>query len=256
MTPKVYDIVYSIGYDCTAARYMGKYFLRSYAGPFDWITLCDFPTRMEYILNDFENFMNKEDMVFINRPPEHDYLNPKMIDYRNTRDNYHFYHDFPKGIDFDVSFPAIKAKYNRRIKRFDEMLKTKENVLLINLAHEEKLDNAAILKYCNAIMQKYGRTFDFIFIENDQSKEKGEIEKIELSENIIKYKVRTVDPKVKGKIPLTAEACDTIFKNLHSKGQSKRRWLRLWHKFWVKTVSLFIFYRPWRKEFKLRHMKV
>lgn len=134
MTPKVYDIVYSIGYDCTAARYMGKYFLRSYAGPFDWITLCDFPTRMEYILNDFENFMNKEDMVFINRPPEHDYLNPKMIDYRNTR--------------------------------------------------------------------------------------------------------------------------DTIFKNLHSKGQSKRRWLRLWHKFWVKTVSLFIFYRPWRKEFKLRHMKV
>lgn len=43
MTPKVYDIVYSIGYDCTAARYMGKYFLRSYAGPFDWITLAIFP---------------------------------------------------------------------------------------------------------------------------------------------------------------------------------------------------------------------
>ena len=256
MEKKVYDIVYSLGYDCTCARYMAKYHLRSYAGPFDWITLCDYKTRMEYILNDFENFLNKEDLEFIPRPPEKDYLNPKMIDFVNKRDKFEFYHDFPKGKTLDESFPEIKAKYDRRIKRFDEKLKTEKNILLLWLSHEVKVSNEELLKYSEKIMAKYGKKIDFIYLENDKTKGKGEVEKEEISPHIIKYKLRTVDPKVKGKIPLTAEACDKIFKGLHSRGQTKRMLADIGHRFWVKGLSLLILYRPWRKAFKQRFYKI
>lgn len=255
MEKKVYDIVYSLGYDCTCARYMAKYHLRSYSGPFDWITLCDYKTRMEYILNDFENFLNKEDLEFIPRPPEKDYLNPKMIDFVNKRDKFEFYHDFPKGKTLDESFPEIKAKYDRRIKRFDEKLKTEKNILLLWVSHKEKVDNEVFLYYSNKIMEKYGKAIDFIYLENDPSKLQGEFDKIVLSPHVIKYKLRTLDPHVNGKIPLTAVACDNIFSQLCSKGQRKRKLQYLWRRFWVKSLAMFIFYRPWRKAFKKKFYK-
>ncbi len=256
MFTKTYDIIYSIGYDCTCARYLAKYSLRSFAGPFDWITLCDYPTRMSYILNGFENFLNKDDLEFLPRPPEKDYLNPYTIDFYNKRDNFHFFHDFPKGKSLDESFPFIKEKYNRRIKRFDEMLRNKKNVLLMCVSNTEIVDNDVIRKYSEAIMQKYNKKIDFLFVENDVSKAPGEIETIEISPHIMKCKVRTVDPEFKGKIPLTSKACEVIFTGLKSVGQKKRRYRKYWRNLLVKVLSLFIFYRPWRKAFKLKYRKI
>lgn len=249
---KNYDIVYSLGGDCTCARYMLKYHLRSYASPFDWLAFVDFAPRMKLIENDFKNFMNLEDLKFIQRKPGLDYLNPKIIDFEDTRNGFHFYHDFPKGQTLEESYPEVKAKYDRRIKRFLNQLKTAENPLLIWLSHYEPTDNGTLIDCCGRLTKKFNKNIDFIIIENDESKSPGETEKISLAPNIVKYKTLTKDPLVSGKIPLTARGCDKIFSEIRCKGQTGRRIRHILNNVLTRFLCLFIPYRPWRKAFKHR----
>ena len=58
-----YDIIYSIGRDCACAMYMKQANLRACSGPFDWLTNANFETRIDLILNDFQDFINKNDIV-------------------------------------------------------------------------------------------------------------------------------------------------------------------------------------------------
>lgn len=249
---KNYDIVYSLGGDCTCARYMLKYHLRSYASPFDWLAFVDFVPRMKLIENDFKNFMNIEDLKFIQRKTGLDYLNPKIIDFEDTRNGFHFYHDFPKGQTLEESYPVVKEKYNRSIKRFLNLLETADKPLLIWLSHYEPTDNDAIIDSCNRLMKKFNKKIDFIIIENDNTKARGEIEKLDLTPNIVKYKTLTNDPLVSGKIQLTALGCDKIFSEIRCKGQTKRHIRHILNNALTRFLCLLIPYRPWRKALKHR----
>ncbi len=135
MISKKYDIIYSIGLSCSCATYMKEAKLRACSGPFDWLTNASFEQRFELMLNDFTGFLDKEYLEPMEKPSA---LPPDKNNdyYKNTKTGLYFWHDFPADVSFEKAYPQIKEKYERRITRFYENIKSKNKVLLIWLSHD------------------------------------------------------------------------------------------------------------------------
>ena len=211
---KKYDIIYSIGRDCSCAMYLQKQGLRISSGPFDWLTnVNDIKDRLKIILNDFDNFLNLEDLKFLPKDPN--VFNDEACDYyENLRNGFYYYHDFPKNVSLNDSFSQVKEKYDRRIRRFMYNLKTKKKVLLVWFSHIPTADEA-IISLCEQICQKYNKQIDFLVIENDDMKNDDEIKKKLLAPNIVMYKLKTSsldengNPTVMGR----EDVCSKLFQN-------------------------------------------
>jgi hypothetical protein len=197
---------------------MKDFNLRTYSGPFDWLTHALFRTRMELILNDFSGFLDLRDLVFLPKDPAV-YNDPLCDYYENVRNGFYFYHDFKTGIDLDVSFPDVKKKYNRRIKRFYRKIIKAKHPLLIWLAHNQSTPDEVVKDLCGKVMCKFNRSIDFIIIENDANKKNDEIERIDISANIVRYNLLTTGFDEKGN-PTTQgniENCNKVFKTIRRK---------------------------------------
>lgn len=185
MDQKTYDLIYSLGEDCGCALYMERNGLRSYSGPFDWLTHATLQTKFNLILNDFKGFLDKESIKPLDQENHSSNLNFDL--YHDINLDFHFYHDFIKDINFNKNFKSVKNKYNRRIKRFYKKINKADKVLLIWFSRYSIYDSAMEKEFCEKIMEKFDKKIDFLFIEKDGSKKLGELEKIEISPNIIKY---------------------------------------------------------------------
>ena len=122
---KKYDVIYSIGNNCGCAMYLNMLGLRIASGPFDWVTGANsLEERINIILNDFNRFIDKDDLICLNRGVHNN------ISYSNKYNDLIFMHDFDKNCLFDDMYPKVKEKYDRRIQRFIDNIKSKK-VLLI-----------------------------------------------------------------------------------------------------------------------------
>ncbi len=251
MLKKKYDIVYSLGTDCACSMYMLRHHLRSKSGPFDWLTHASFKTRMELILNEFQDFINLEDLRFL--PKDEKMFNDEKCDYyENTRNSFYYYHDFPKDIPLSSSYTEVRAKYDRRIERFLNDITENDNVLLLWLAHNQKVDNQMAQDFCAQLRQKYNSNLNFLIIEHDETKTNGEIEELTLTPYLTKYKLYTAAFD-ENHIPLTLgniQNCNKIFSKIKCQGKTTRWLKQKLKKYLIKTICIFIPYRPWRKKIK------
>lgn len=184
-----YDIIYSLGSSCATAQYMQKHFLRITSGPFDWLINVDFKTKIEMILNNFDRFLNLEDLAL-----KDDKINKKTAHYINKYNNLIFLHDFPANIPLEESFPLIKQKYERRINRFYNLISKKQKVLLIWYSCDYKTEDSIVEDLCEQVCKKFNKKIDFLIIEHDESKNLEEIESYKIGNNIIRYRLYAKDP--------------------------------------------------------------
>lgn len=232
---KQYDIIFSLGTDCSCAGYMKKNNLRSVSGPFDWLTHAPFVSHMDLILNDFQDFMNIEDFSPLEK--ENTSLNNDCDYYENKKTDFYFFHDFKTGVPFEKDFVSIKEKYNRRIKRFYDLLKSDKNVLLIWFSHDEKIPDEILTEKCNAVMKKLNKKIDFLIIEHDEAKAKGEIEYVELSENIKRAYLFTKGNTITyGDV----ENCNKVFQDYELKMSSFERTRIVITKYAIKIICALI----------------
>ncbi len=187
---KSYDVVYSIGRDCACASYLKEFNLRACSGPFDWLTNAGFEKRFELILNGFEYFLDKQYLVQMEKPTM--FPSDKNNDYyENTKTELYFYHDFPADTSFSDAYPSIKEKYERRIARFYNNIKTGKRVLLVWLSHITDLPQEdVIVRLCNELSNKMqSSSIDFLIIEHEENLQTTIIKK--LADNISLYKLHT-----------------------------------------------------------------
>jgi len=88
-----FDLVISLGEDCPCTSYLRRFNLQDYSFPFDWLTKASFETHINLLVNDFENFLNKENLVLIQKP-ENTNVDNKHDYYKDTVLDFYFYHDF------------------------------------------------------------------------------------------------------------------------------------------------------------------
>ena len=105
-----YNIV-SMGCACGVARSMEKYGLRQCSGPFDWY-VSKFSSLLHFMETDFSDFLNRKNIKISSRPNE--FYDEKYDCYFANEITY----------DFDDEWDSVYNKYQRRIKRFQQITKS------------------------------------------------------------------------------------------------------------------------------------
>lgn len=168
---KIYDVIYSIGHDCSCAANLKRFHLRNTSGVLDWLWGPTLSEVFKVLSDDFKDFLIKDDLEKLAKNPvqtnhdlSHDY-------YHNKRNNYEFLHDFPSNIPLSDCFDTVKEKYNRRIARFLDDIYSNKDILLVYLMNHNtfKYSDKELIRLCNAYCLHIGRSVDFLFIANDQS---------------------------------------------------------------------------------------
>lgn len=121
-----FDLVLSIGHRCFTSLMLRQNNLQVASFPFDWLLNIEYKQSLEFLCNNFENFLNKEDLKLAENEG-----NEFHNTYKNIRHNFSLVHDFPVNVDFDTQFEIVKAKYLKRSERLLEKIKKSKNVLFV-----------------------------------------------------------------------------------------------------------------------------
>ncbi len=203
-----YDIIYSIGSNCACALYLNQNDLRLTSGPFDWITGVDFNTKINFILEEFKGFCDKNNLEYIVYNE-----NPTYNQYKDIQNGCLFLHDFPKDSSFELSYPQVKDKYNRRIKRFYDNLSQKNKVLLVWFSLDRKVTDDDIIKASAALNKKFNKEIDLLIIEHNDSMINQKPLKRQINNNITKYELfAKKEENISGFTRGNTKLCNQIFK--------------------------------------------
>lgn len=171
----------SLGSSCSVSYNIRKYNLRKYnyqiqSYPFDWLR-CD---RLSDITNaiedDFRLFLSTEEIGRSDKFPVHDNSNKDNSNKDNEsiimKNGYNmkFYHDFNENSDITT----IREKYNRRIRRFMNMIKTEKKITFVrDELHINQIDMEQIQSFIRVIMDlNHKLEFNLIIIlHNPKNKE-------------------------------------------------------------------------------------
>lgn len=181
---KQYDCIFSLGEACLCATILSKLGLRHFSSPFDWMYGATFEERMNILLNDFENFLNKEDLSFVGQRD-----NPEPCDiYFNNRTKICLNHDFPLNVPLEKSFSNIKKKYDRRISRLLNTIKKSKNVLIVFMELPDS-DKKASIDTLKDLMKKINNKFsdtkiDILYIKHNEDMADGIFDSEIINDNI------------------------------------------------------------------------
>lgn len=246
---KKYDIIYSIGRDCACALYLQQNGLRSTSGPFDWLTNAGFEDRFELMLNDFQCFLDKKDLMQMPKPTQ--FPADKNNDYyENIKNNLYFWHDFPADESFENAYPKVKLKYERRIKRFYKNIKNKDRVLLVWFSQVHQTPDNVVLELCNRFSEKMGKKIDFLIIEHQEGLNIAK--KYMLSENIERWQCHATKfdengfPETQG----NKELIQPIFSLYQLRVPLIKKVKYVLLKLFAKFVCLFVPVKKWRKRIR------
>lgn len=157
-----YDLVFGLGFACSCSESLRRAKLQLLSFPYDWITLAlrsgvdyrhELRDRIGEIESEFGNWFLPDEFAFVRS----DGQTGKDI-YVSRRLNHVFNHDFPAGVPFAESLPAVQAKYRRRIRRLLELIRSSRRVLVVRIDRPD-LPVATDVADCRAAVEALERKF-------------------------------------------------------------------------------------------------
>ena len=234
---EIFDAVISLGCTCRCAKHLSSMSLRQFSSPFDWVMGSTFECRIDMLCTGFSKYLKYENLV-----PRED--SPDSCEGHRSVDDvkygFAFLHDFPNLRDVAETYPAVKAKYDRRIKRLLDVLHGDNRVCFVWWSHDQVVDDAVLIESIERIDRVFKARIDFLIIENGPSKTP---ELHRLAEDRI---VRIRCSLVTSEYDLFGDKrrCRKIFLALRVKGC---RWKQLSRSFRLGLSNLLSFYIPSRR---------
>ena len=206
MSKRNFDFVASFGETCACAGLLNNLSLRQESSPFDWVGFIDFRQRTNLVLNGFTDFMAKK---YLKRLGVNE-ANPNKDSYVHTLYGTKIIHDFPSNVPLDKSWPAINAKYQRRIKRFLNHLR-KDKTLLVHIA-PEPIPQDLLLQCITDINKKYTDKIALLYIEHNPALSMTQTVEKTIGENLFWVQVNNTPTvltdaflKLQGNIPVVSD---------------------------------------------------
>mgnify|MGYP002518438945 CR=1 FL=1 len=163
---KKFDLIFSLGEDCACTSYLRRFHLQEYSYPFDWLTNADFFTRIDLLINDFKGFLEKENLTIIAYSYQKA-INKHTDDYKDTKTDFYFYHDFDTKMPFDESFALVKVKYQRRIERLYQQIQDSQNILIVWWSRDKHQDIDKVKESYALLSQKFAtKNISMLLIES------------------------------------------------------------------------------------------
>lgn len=170
-----YDFIFSLGAACSCTQMLRKAQLQFASFPLDWLFGSDFENRVDIVISRFDRFLEEKDLSYV--------FSERSIScdaYRNAFNGLTFNHDFETGKELKDTFPAVKEKYDRRIKRLLDRIDQAKSVLGVFI----ETPDSGISKYSrqdleniHAKLQKAfpDKRFDLLYISPDTTMKHGEL---------------------------------------------------------------------------------
>lgn len=111
------------------------------------------------LVNNLENFINKEDLQFKEKVEV-----SKCNAYMNTSNNILFNHDFKMTETLEEGYERVKQKYERRINRLYKQIENAEKVLVvyINLPNRETISDDELKEAYEILKNKFGEKINLL----------------------------------------------------------------------------------------------
>ena len=128
-----YDLIASLGGNCTAAAHLRRRGMRPYSLPFDWLFM-DTPQTIEYLAgafpNRFSDFCLKENLVPIEKAGQ-GAAGTARYAYRDVISGYSFVHHFHDSITTTGGYDKVSSMLKRRMDRFFQKIDSSNSILFI-----------------------------------------------------------------------------------------------------------------------------
>ena len=181
---KKYDLVFGVGQACACTQNLRKNKLQFSSYPYDWLFGMDLVNRMKLIANNYEHFIDYEDLKDTNRDNKSE-KNLCEIFY-NTKNEICFNHDFAYGKPLEETYPAVKEKYDRRIKRQLEQIESSKRVLVVYLqspCDRNEIEDKTLVEAQEVLKNRFPKQeFTLLYLFCDHDKKDYEIR--EISKNV------------------------------------------------------------------------
>jgi len=178
-----YDLIFSLGALCFCSQALRKHFLQTFSYPFDWMGGSTFLNRCQIVKNNFERFIEKEDLEY-----SYEEKSINCFAYRNKFNGLIFNHDFLKDVAFDKMHKLVQEKYNRRIKRLFDKANKANSILIVYIEAPMWSDDSAneqIIEGYNILKEKFGDKLNLLYIKNTNNTDITE-------ENLLDGKIRKI----------------------------------------------------------------
>ncbi len=173
-----YDNIISLGEACFVATTLINLNLRQFSSPFDWVMGSGLKYRLDCLLTDFDNFIEKENLSKL------DYNDPDtdFYSYLNTKSSIVFNHEFRKNEDFNSAYPEVRERYDRRIQRLLDLLSSKQSNLLVYMdlkKPKQEITIDQLIEYMVRINHKFKtNTIELLYFRYVDNVEDASIRKI------------------------------------------------------------------------------
>lgn len=121
-----FDLVLGLGSACSCTQALRAAGLQLASFPLDWVSGGDLKTRTDLVTGGFAGWMSEDAWTRVDNPGAF-----KHDTYLNRRTGLVHPHDFDQRQPLSVSYPAVKAKYDRRVARLLGLLADAKRVLLV-----------------------------------------------------------------------------------------------------------------------------
>ena len=165
-----YDFIFGIGETCPCSETLRSCGLQFESYPLDWLYGGDFDTRVKLLLDDFTNFINKEDLEKIGERES-----PLPCDiYKNNYNKIVFNHDFPLHRDLRETYQVVSEKYTRRIERLYKNIERSNKILIVYIEspttkHKVRHIKRFLKKYYPLLTDKFkNKLIDVVYVTNRQ----------------------------------------------------------------------------------------
>jgi len=170
---KEYDLIVSLGANCSAAANMKRRGLRRCSLPFDWLYVTDDRPLLwlsEHLQDGLRGFCLKENLVRITpEHPEWSATDARKFKYIDTGTGYRFIHLFRRPIEGTDEYECVLPVLRKRIDRMYELVGKSQRVLLL-LATGKQLGDGALRKVKEAFERRFPHTsFTMEFLKFDDA---------------------------------------------------------------------------------------
>ena len=173
---KHYDLIVSLGGNCSAAHNLLYRNMRHFALPFDWCYFKDdkpLSYLCEGFVNNFKNFCLKENLVEL-PPEEQSPAHSDRIQYKDNYTGYYFVNHFSHPIEDEQEYTPQPQKLHRRTTRLITKIKESKNVLFI-LTFDFKFDFEKIKSLKKTLTKTFPKTkffFEILYFNSQKDTKK------------------------------------------------------------------------------------
>ncbi len=187
---KYYDIIIPLGQYCITPTALDRLKMRNKSMIFDWSGCAleeqggkgGLEVKVDLICNNFENFFNLEDLYSNGCNELLDTWNLWII---NKRTGLQYRHDFPANKPIEESYPTVKEKLMKRVKRLYDEINFSDRICFLFLARDDGFSDEYLIRQHQKLSEKFkGKHIDLFFLGHKNGLEINEYYRKNINEHI------------------------------------------------------------------------